>query len=181
MGLETILLAAAVGSTTASTAMQVRGAQQQADARVATAKFEAQVFKAEERATRRLGAEEAKILRENLRSTLKRQVTLVAKSGTTMRGSPMQIALRTVEDNARDIGTLLHARDIEAKKFGTRAQLSLVEAKFARKAGKLQVRQALFGGASRLASIGFAVYAGGLLGSSPSPVPANDTLALALT
>lgn len=154
MGLETLLLMGGVAAITGGTVMQMRGAQEQADAIAANAEYEAKIYKSEQLARRRLSAEEQKLMRENLRSTLKRQKTLVAKSGTTMRGSPMQIQLRTVEDMAYDIGTLAHAREIEARRFGQKATLSVMEAKFARKAGKIAKKQALWGGASQLGMLG---------------------------
>lgn len=154
MGLETLLLMGGTAAIAGGTAVQMRGAQEQADTAVATARYEAGVYKAREVEIRRLSAEEQKLMREDLRSTLKRQRTLIAKSGTTMRGSPMQIQLRTVEDMARDIGRLSHARAMEARRLGSQASLSTMEAKFARKAGKIQKRQALWGGASQLAMMG---------------------------
>lgn len=154
MGLETLLLVSSIAATTGGTAMQMRSIQEQTDAAVATSLYEAKVYKSEQSAIRRMSAEEQKLMRENLRSTLKRQKTLVAKSGTTMRGSPMQVQLRTVEDMAHDIGTLAHTRDIEARRFGQKATLSVMQAKFARKAGKIGKRQALWGGASQLGMLG---------------------------
>lgn len=154
MGLETLLLMGGAAAITGGTVMQMRGVQESADTAVATVKYEARVYKSEESARRRMSAEEQKVMRENLHSTLKRQKTLVAKSGTTPRGSPMQVQLRTVEDMAYDIGMLAHARDIEARRFGRKAELSLVEAKYARKAGKLQKQQALFGGIGKMAMLG---------------------------
>ena len=149
MGLKTSMLLLMGG-----TVMQMRGVQEQADVAVATARHEAGVFRAEATARRRLSAEEQKLMRENLRTTLKRQRALVAKSGTTMRGAPMQIQLRTIEDMASDIGRLAFMRETEVRGFEQRAALSLMEAKFARKAGKLQKGQALFGGVTRIALLG---------------------------
>jgi len=154
VGLETLLLMSAVGTTVGGTVVQMRGAKEQADAAVATARYEAQVFRSEQEAIRIMSAEEQKLMREDLRQTLKRQRALVAKSGTTMRGSPLQIQLRTIEDRAYDIGMLAHTRDVEARRFGQKATLSMMESKFARKTGKLQIRQVLWGGASRLGMMG---------------------------
>lgn len=154
MGLGTLLLMGGAAAVTGGTVTQMRGIQEQADVAVATARYEAGVYKNEAAARRLLSAEEQRLMRENLRSTLKRRKALFAKSGTTMQGSPLQIQLKVVEDMAYDIGTLSHAREMESRGFEQRAKLSMLEAKFARKAGKLQKRQALWGGASKLAMMG---------------------------
>lgn len=153
MGLKTLLLAS-TAATAVGTAMQVRGIKEQAQASAAISTYEAKVYKLEEAARRRMGAEESKLMREKLRSTLKRQKVLIAKGGTTMRGSPMQIQLRTVEDMAYDIGMLAHAREMEARGFSQKAMLSLLSAKYTKRAGKLQARQTLIGGIGKIAMMG---------------------------
>lgn len=166
MGLETLLLFGGVAAIGGGAAMQYRGAQMEADAAVASAKRDALVYKEEARVTRRLEAQEEKLMRERLYKTLKRQRGQVAVGGTTMRGSPMALQLQTVADHASDVGRLFAAREAEALKLESSSQMSLLEAKFARKTGKLKKGQALWGGVSQLAMLGISAKLAGL-GESP--------------
>lgn len=148
------LLADAVVMTVAGMTVQAMGARESAKAERAMYKYNAAVAQQEAAQKRRATQEEQQIRRERMRRTLKTQRALYAKGKIRMIGSPIEVQLQAVEDMASDIGALAYGGEIEARRFESRAAIESHRAKTARRAGRMGVAGALFGGVSQIGMMG---------------------------
>jgi uncharacterized sporulation protein YeaH/YhbH (DUF444 family) len=148
------LAGAAVGSMVEGTAYQVRAARQAAKTQEAMYEYNAKVRQQEAAQIRRASLEEQHIRRDDMRRLLAKRRALYAKGGVTMAGSPMEAQLDVVSEFTEDISRMSLAYDIEAKRQLSGAGLETYKAKAAKRAGRLAVGTALFGGLSDIATLG---------------------------
>lgn len=142
------LLAAAVGTTIAGTAMQAYGQYREGKSQEAMHEYNAQVQANQAKQEEWAAAYDADMLRERGRKFRATQRTKYAASGVTMEGSPLLV----LEDTARQIG-----RDVVMTRYGgqrragyyrSQSGLSLFKGREAMQAGRIGAGKSLLSGAS---------------------------------
>lgn len=159
---STLLVLASIAAATASATIAARSTQQQSKSASAIAQFNAETSKeqAAEKAERL--KVEGRVKQERILEQRRRILALnrakLGKSGVTFEGSPLLVQQEVARNITQDAVMENFNTQIGVQGTLTRgqseAQLSLLKGESARKAGKLQVGQALFSGASQIASIG---------------------------
>lgn len=148
--------AAAIALVAVGAGVQAYGARQQYKAEAAMHKYNAAVAQQEAAMKRRASQEEQQIQRERMRRVLKTQRALYAKGKIRMVGSPIEVQLQAVEDMAADIATGAYGREIEARRWESVATMERFKKKAVRRAGRLAVAGALFGGAGQIGMMSYA-------------------------
>jgi len=146
--------AISVAATVAGTAMQVAGSRQAAKSEAALYKYNEALNLREAQQRRTASLSEQSIRRDQMRKTLKRQRTAIAKGKIRMGGSALLTQLESVEIMSADIAMFAYGRELEATGLETKAGVSRFRAGAARQAGRLAVGTALVGGVSGIAKLG---------------------------
>jgi len=145
------LTLAAVGATTIGTVLQAYGAKQQAQATAAMHRYNAEVGKREAEYIRRKSREEQRLMRDRARQTLKTQRVQYAKGKVR---PVLAVLTESAEIMAEDIAMFAGERKIEAQRALSGASFDLLRATLTERAGRLTVGGTLFGGLSRVATMG---------------------------
>jgi hypothetical protein len=148
------LIPLAIGSSVAGSAMQGEAAKYQGETEAAIHEYNAQVDEQEAGATAVAGAYEAAKLRDRMRKELARNQTIVAGSGFTMEGSPLDAQLGMIDEYAKDLGMMDYNTQIRSQQLVNKAKLFRYQAQVAKETGKIGVGQAFFGGVSDITKIG---------------------------
>lgn len=161
----TALVVASIAATVASTAIAARAARQQGKTASAIGEFNAQTVEvqaAEEAERLKIaGRVKQERLLEERRRTLARNRAKFGKAGVMLEGSPLLRQQEVAKNITQDAVMTNFNTQIGVTGVLTRAeseaQLSLIRGRSARQAGRLQVGQALFSGATQVAQTGLAV------------------------
>ena len=101
------------------------------------------------------------MLLEDRRRALARSRARTGARGATSQGSPLLVRQEIARIKTQDavVANFNTQKDIEAVRIGglSQQQLSLAQSRIAKSTGKLQVGQALFSGASQIATTGLNV------------------------
>ncbi len=158
----TTLLISSLIATGVSTIVSVQQSRQEAKSTSAIAEYNAQRSRkqaAEEAEQLRIaGAAEQKEILEERRRVLARNRAKFGKAGVTMEGSPLLVQQEVARVITQDAVQANYNIQVGVAGTLTRGEseagLSLLRGKSARRAGRLQVGQALFSGAAQATSIG---------------------------
>ena len=132
--------------------MQGMAAKQEGKSAEALGKYKATLARGEAATTRGQAAEEQRLKRIEMRRTLAANREITASSGMMMTGSPAEHQLQVINDYAYDIAKTGYEGESQALRSESMAELYTMEAKSARKAGKMGMWAELFGGAANMAS-----------------------------
>jgi phage protein D len=132
--------------------IQAKTADEQAEEQEAVLEYNAAVARQGKETTRRAALEEKHRIKERTRRTLARNRALTAGSGLQMAGSPFEAQLAVIEDAADELGLADYRSEISVRRQESQAQMFEMQAKAAKRAGKLGVAAALVGGVSQIAT-----------------------------
>jgi hypothetical protein len=162
-------LAVGLAATAAAGAMSYVGQRQQAKATEAAAEFNAKVAENEAIRVEQERSEQARRTRIENRRLLGKQRALVAKSGVTMAGSPLELMAETAGE--LELGVLDMNRAAQAKQEQLRSQATLTRFEGAQQAKGLrrQAMGSLIGTAGQMSMMAYSGSQSGMFGGGAKP------------
>ncbi len=169
MGIETLLIASAIG-----TGIQVAGQLKQGKQAEKLAEQKAAIELQNADAVRKAAVEETRIEQENLQRLLATQKSQAAAGGIRINvGSPLLIETETKNIAAKNMGFILERGLVEEMQFRDLAAISIAQGKQAR---KKSVFDALGTAITGFGSIAFLGIEGGIFGKKTVPLASTSTL-----
>lgn len=134
--------------------VQAYGAREQTKSQAAMYEYNERVRQQQAAQQRRASLEEQHIQRDRMKTELKRRRALYAKGKIRMEGTPFETQLEAAEEMATEIAFMAESRSIQAGRYASAAGLESYKAKATRRAGRIGVATALFGGVSDISKLG---------------------------
>ena len=149
---STALIVASIAATAASAAIAARNARAQSKTQSAIAQANSESEKEKAAQLKTAGQEKQRQILEERRRILARNRAKYGKAGVTMEGSPLLLQQEAAKNVTLDAAMANYNTQIGVREAEYGSELSLLKGKSARTTGRLRAGQALFSGATQIAS-----------------------------